>query len=340
MKKIQDICLAVVGATGAVGREVIRILEQRELFPRSIRFAASSKSAGQTILFKGQPVEVETLSSDFFDGVDVAICSAGSAVSKKYVQPEILKNTVAIDNCSFHRMDSQVPLIVPEVNGSALSSRPSKSIIANPNCTTIGMVVGLRLMHQHFQIKKIICSSYQSVSGAGQHGIDELEVQLSNAKNPETLAPHVFPQKIAFNLIPNIGGVMQNEDTVEEKKMVDETRKIFGDSSIQLAATCVRVPTFIGQGLSLYVETHKNIDTVEARKLLAQSPGVTLKDDKHGSYPVLSDCQGQDNVFVGRFRPGMTKNSFQMWSVSDNLRKGAALNAVQILESVLTQDWI
>lgn len=339
MKSIQDIHLAVVGATGAVGREVIRILERRELFPRTIRFSASAKSAGQTIDFKGKPIAVEELNADSFKGIDVAICSAGSSVSQKWVIPEVLKKTIAIDNCSYHRMDPKVPLIVPEINQAVLSERPEKSIIANPNCTTIAMVVALGSLHQHFQIKKIVCSSYQSVSGAGQNGINELSEQVELESQFKEIKPKVFPKKIAFNLIPNIGGISSNLYSVEEQKMIDETKKIFNDPSIQVAPTCVRVPTFLGHGLSLYVETKNKIQLSEVRKILSSAAGVTIMDDEK-SYPVLSDCHGEDDVFVGRLRPGMTENSFQLWAVSDNLRKGAALNAVQILESVIKQPWM
>lgn len=339
MKNMQDLHLAIVGATGAVGREVVRILERRELFPKTIRFSASAKSASQTIDFKGKPIAVEELDGDFFKGIDVAICSAGSSVSQKWVIPEVLKKTIAIDNCGFHRMDPKVPLIVPEINQEVLATRPEKSIIANPNCTTIAMVVALGAVQQHFGIQRIVCSSYQSVSGAGQNGINELSEQVELETQFKEIKPKVFPKKIAFNLIPNIGGISATLYSVEEQKMIDETKKIFGDASIQVAPTCVRVPTFLGHGLSLYVETKKKIQLSEVRKVLSEAPGVTIKDDDK-SYPVLSDCQGQDDVFVGRLRPGMTDNSFQLWAVSDNLRKGAALNAIQILESVIKQSWM
>jgi aspartate-semialdehyde dehydrogenase len=338
---IHDVNLAVVGATGAVGREVIEILESRELYPKSIKFAASERSAGEKISFQGKSVLVEELKESFFSGVDIAICSAGSAVSKKFIQPEILKNTIAIDNCSYHRMDPAIPLVIPEVNSSALDQRPSKSIIANPNCTTIGMLVPLAAIHRQNPIQKIVCSSYQSVSGAGQHGIDELSSQVQALFQSQEPEPKVFPQKIAFNTIPNIGGFLSNGYSVEEQKMIDETKKILNDNTIDVAPTCVRIPTFIGHGLSLYVETKKPMTPVEIKKILAEAPGVTLMDEPTKSvYPVLADCQGQDDVFVGRVRQGMTPNSFQLWVVSDNLRKGAALNAVQILETILTKNWM
>lgn len=336
---MDDITLAVVGATGAVGREVIRILEGRELFPKKIRFTASPKSVGQTIQFKGKSVVIEEINESFFDDVDVAICSAGSMVSQKWITPEFLKNTIAIDNCSFHRMDPKVPLIVPEVNIHALAKRPQKGVIANPNCTTIAMTVPLGAIHQEFPIQKIVSSSYQSVSGAGQNGINELSEQVQQEAQFKEIKPKVFPRKIAYNLIPNIGGILPNLYTVEEQKMIHETQKIFNDPSIQVAPTCIRVPTFVGHGLSLYVETKAPITVTEIRKILSEAPGVTLMDGNKDTYPVLSDCQGRDETCVGRIRPGMSENSFQLWAVSDNLRKGAALNAVQILESVLTQSW-
>lgn len=340
MTKIQDINVGIVGATGAVGREIIQILESKELYPKSIRFAASENSEGQLIEFAGKNIRVEKISEQFFKNMDIAICSAGSAVSKKWIQPEILNHTIAIDNCSFHRMDPEVPLVVPEVNVSALAARPTKSIIANPNCTTIAMVVALHPIHKKWKIEKIICSSYQSVSGAGQKGIEELSNQvvgLLQSKEPE---PKIFPKTIAFNLIPNIGGFLENDSSVEEQKMVDETHKIFEDDAIQVAPTCVRVPTMVGHGLSLYVETTQRITATEVKRILTEAPGVTLLDSPQESlYPVLSDCQGNDDVYVGRVRQGTTTNSCQLWVVSDNLRKGAALNAVQILESVITRPW-
>lgn len=338
---VKNLNLAVIGATGAVGREMIDTLTSRGIKPKSMRFAASSKSAGEKISFNGKQIVVEELTETFFKGVDVALCSAGSAVSKKFVQPEILGSTIAIDNCSFHRMDSKIPLVIPEVNDSALDKRPEKSIIANPNCTTIGMLVPLKPVYDQFGITRIVCSSYQSVSGAGQNGIDELSSQVQSLFQSQDVEPKVFPQKIAFNAIPNIGGFLQSGYTAEEQKMVDETRKIFGDNTIEVAPTCVRIPTFIGHGLSMYVETKKPVSVAEIHRILAEAPGVSLVDNPMKSkYPVVSDCQGEDDVLVGRIRQGLTPNSFLMWSVSDNLRKGAALNAVQILETILKKNWL
>lgn len=327
--------IAVIGATGAVGREVIRILEERKIEPKSLRFAASRNSAGGNISFRGDSITIEELTDSFFKNIDVAICSAGSAVSKKFIHPDVSKNTVVIDNCSFHRMDPQIPLVIPEINAHQLDQRPSKSIIANPNCTTIAMLVPLGAIHRKLPMEKIICSSYQSVSGAGQKGIEELKSQVQPGS---TSIPNIFPKKIAFNLIPNIGGLQSDGNSVEEQKMIDETRKILGNDSIQVAATCVRVPTFIGHGLSLYVETKNPLELSEVKKILKNAPGVTVMDDE--SYPVLEDCKGKDDVYVGRIRHGMTPNSFQLWVVSDNLRKGAALNAVQILETVSSKNWL
>ena len=200
------------------------------------------------------------------------------------------------------------------------------------------MLVPLGPIHQHFPIQRIICSSYQSVSGAGQGGIDELGLQVQTIFQSKELEPNIFPRQIAFNLIPDIGGIMENQNTVEEQKMINETHKILSDTDIEVAPTCVRVPTFIGHGLSLYVETSSEVDIGEVQEILKKASGVTYIEGNR--YPTLSDCQGQDNVLVGRLRPGTNKSSFQCWVVSDNLRKGAALNAVQILENVLSQDWI
>lgn len=337
MNKIENMNIGIVGATGAVGREVIQILEERGLHPQGLHLAASEKSAGETIEFRQKAVKVQELTPDFFKNLDVAICSAGSQVSKEYIQPEMLKETIAIDNCSYHRMDAQVPLVIPEVNGFVLNQRPKKSIIANPNCTTIGMLVPLAAIHAEFPIQKIICSSYQSVSGAGQKGIEELGSQIQSMFQSHEPDPQVFPKRIAFNLIPEIGGLLDSGTSVEEQKMVQETKKIL-DDTIEVAATCVRVPTFLGHGLSMYVEVADPVEVSEILEILSSAPGVKVVQDKK-SYPVLTDCQGNDSVYVGRVRHGTTPNSFQLWCVSDNLRKGAALNAVQILETIAGKPW-
>lgn len=339
MKNIEDLNIAIIGATGVVGQQAIEIMESREILPKSLRLAASKNSLGETRLFHGKDIDIEELTDSFFDGVDVAIASAGSQVSEKYITPAVTKGTVVIDNCSFYRMDEKVPLVIPEINGFELEKAPAKSIIANPNCTTIGMLMALGPIHQQLSIEQVVCSSYQSVSGAGQKGIEELSSQVQSMFQGKDFRKEVFDHRIAFNCLPVIGGLDEDGCSTEETKMVNETKKIL-DDSIEVTATCVRVPTFVGHGMSVHVRCADAVDINEVREILTEAPGVKLLDaPKQGVYPILTDCQSQDDVYVGRVRKGLDDHSFNLWIVSDNLRKGAALNAVQILENVINQQW-
>lgn len=339
MKNIEDLSLGIIGATGLVGKQVIEILEQRELLPQNIRLAASKNSAGQTLSFMGKDIDVEELTDGFFDDVDVAICSAGSSVSEAFLTQDNLQKCLVIDNCSYFRMDPDVPLVIPEINAFALEHKPSKSIIANPNCTTIAMLMALGYVHQRLPIQSIVCSSYQSVSGAGAKAITEMTQQIQDLFQSGSAKHEVFDHRIAFNCLPVIGSLDAEGVSQEEQKMQDETKKILEDE-IVVNATCVRVPTFVGHGLSLFVETQDPVDLTEVREILTEAQGIKLIDaPKGGVYPILSDCQGQDDVYVGRLRKGHHDRSLMMWLVSDNIRKGAALNAVQILEDVIARPW-
>jgi len=339
MEDIQNIRVGIVGGTGLVGQQMLEIMEARELFPRSLRIVASQESLGKVCTFGGQEIDVEVLSDSFFQGVDVILASAGSKVSQTYFHGDNLRDTLVIDNCSYFRMDPDVPLIIPEINNFELNTQPKKSIIANPNCTTIGMLMALAPLHEAFAIQKVVCTSYQSVSGAGQKGIECLSKEIQTTFESREIKPDVFTHPIAFNLLPVIGQLQKDGHAQEEVKMVCETHKIL-DESIQVHATCVRVPTFFGHGTSLYIECEDEIDVKEARAVLSEAQGVRLLDaPDHKVYPLLSDVQGEDDVLVGRLRQGTQKHSLQLWVVSDNIRKGAALNAIQIMEDVLAQDW-
>ncbi|MCB1198893.1 MAG: aspartate-semialdehyde dehydrogenase [Deltaproteobacteria bacterium] len=336
---IEDLHIGIIGATGVVGQQVMEIMESRGLLPKQLHLAASKHSAGETRTYMGKDIEVEELTKDFFGQVDIAIASAGSKVSEKFLTPELIHHTVIIDNCSFYRMDKDVPLVIPEVNGFELDRAPAKSIIANPNCTTIGMLMALGPIHQQLIVQQVVCSSYQSVSGAGQKGIEELSSQVQSMFQTGDYRHHVFDHRIAFNCLPVIGALDEDGFSDEERKMDRETKKIL-DDSIAVTSTCVRVPTFIGHGMSLHVKCEEEVDINEVREILSNAPGVKLIDaPEQNVYPILTDCQGQDDVYVGRVRPGLDAHSFHLWVVSDNVRKGAALNAVQILEHVITQPW-
>lgn len=340
MKKIKDIHLGLVGATGLVGQQMLAILEERKMVPKSLKLAASEKSLGKTCMFAGKEIDVEVLEPGFFDGLDIVLASAGSHVSKMYFTPDNLNGTYVIDNCSFFRMDENVPLVIPEVNGFELSVKPKKHIIANPNCTTIGMLMALTSLHEAFVIQEIVCSSYQSVSGAGHKGIDVLGSEVQGFFQSKDIRPSKFVHNIAFNLLPVIGTLNQEGHSEEEIKVAQETQKIL-DESIKVSASCIRVPTFIGHGLSLHIRCEDTIDLREARAVLSESPGIRLMDaPAQGVYPILTDVQGQDDVLVGRLRHGSSNRSLQLWVVSDNLRKGAALNSIQILEEILKQKWM
>ena len=335
MKKKSAYTVAVVGATGAVGAEMLATLEART-FPvdRLLPFA-SSKSAGGHVRFRGAEVNIHVLTKDSFRGVDVALFSAGTDVSKEYAPIAAKAGAVVIDNSSAWRMDPRVPLVVPEVNRHDLENH--QGLIANPNCSTIQMVVALKPLHDHGTITRVVVSTYQSVSGTGKEAMDELAEQCRRLMNFDDVHPTVYPHQIAFNCLPHIDDFLPSGSTKEEVKMVNETKKILGDPSIGISATTVRVPVFISHAESINVETKKKLSVQEARAILSTAPGVQLYDDpSRRLYPMPIDAVGTDAVFVGRIREDESiSNGLNLWVVADNLRKGAALNAVQIAEAVV-----
>jgi len=327
--------VAVMGATGAVGNCMLRILEERNFPVGNLRLLASARSVSKKLPFKGKEYPVEELREDSFKGIEIVLSSAGSDRSKVFVPAAVKAGAVVIDNTSCFRMDPQVPLIVPEVNPHMIKKH--KGIIANPNCSTIQMVVALAPIHKVATIRRIVVSTYQSVSGAGQSKINELCSQTKAWMSGETIEIKQFPYQIAFNLIPQIDVFLDNGYTKEEMKMVNETRKILNDNSIQINATCVRVPVFYAHSESVTIETEKKLTPQEVRDILNTAPGVTVRDNPTvQQYPMPYDAGGKDDVFVGRIREDESVPSgISLWIVSDNLRKGAALNAIQIAEELI-----
>ena len=332
--------IAVVGATGAVGNQMIECLEERDFPIGTIRFLASSRSAGQVLEFKGRPVLVEELKADSFAGIDIALFSAGGDRSREFCPAAVRAGAVCIDNSSAWRMDPDVPLVVPEVNADAIARYTKKGIIANPNCSTIQMVVALKPLHDFATIRRIVVSTYQAVSGTGKQAIAELEKQVRDLFNGRQAKPKVYPHQIAFNCLPQIDSFEENGYTKEEMKMVNETRKIMG-ADIKVTATAVRVPVFYGHSESVNIETEKPLTVAQARELLENAPGVRLVDDPaERSYPMAIAAAGQDLTLVGRIRQDESiENGLNLWVVADNIRKGAATNAVQIAE-ILVQKYI
>jgi aspartate-semialdehyde dehydrogenase len=327
--------VAVVGATGVVGREMIAVLESRNFPVGKLVPLASARSAGSTVSFKGQFIDVQVLDKNSFKGIDIALFSAGGSVSKEFAPIAAESGAVAIDNTSFFRMFPDVPLVVPEVNAHAIKTH--KGIIANPNCSTAQMVMVLKPIYDAVGIERLVISTYQSVSGAGKDGMDELETQSRLSLSGGDIVPKKFPHTIAFNLIPQIDSFLDNGYTKEEVKMIEETKKILEDDSIRVTATTVRVPVFIGHSESINIQTKTKISADKVRELLSKMPGVQVMDDPTNSvYPTPRDIAGQDDVFVGRIREDLsTPNGIELWCVGDNLRKGAALNAVQIAEAYI-----
>lgn len=326
--------VAVAGATGAVGNQMIVCLEERNFPVKSIKFLASSRSVGRTLRFKGDAVPVEELTEDSFRGVDIALFSAGGGTSLKFSPIAANSGCVVVDNSSAWRMDADVPLVVPEVNSHAIKDYKKKGIIANPNCSTIQMVVALNPIREKCGIKRIVVSTYQAVSGTGKKAIDELFDQTRAMINFLDYKKNVYPHRIAFNCLPHIDVFLDNGYTKEEMKMLNETRKIMEDNTIGVTATTVRVPVFFGHAESVNIETEKYISASEVKALLEKAPGVKLVDDiKNNIYPLQIDAAGQDLTMVGRIRQDESiPNGINMWIVADNIRKGAATNAVQIAE--------
>jgi aspartate-semialdehyde dehydrogenase len=328
--------VAVVGASGAVGDVMMRLLEERKFPFSSIKFLASERSAGKPITFAGETYAIEPLSADAFEGVDIVLSSTPASVSRQYSPIAARAGAVVVDNSSAFRMDPDVPLVVPEVNPHDVARH--KGIIANPNCSTIQMVVALKPLHDAFRIRRVVVSTYQSVSGAGQKGIHELQEQTSaHVSGVQPPAPSKFAHPIAFNCVPQIDDFLPSGYTKEEMKMVNETRKIMGDDSIDVCPTCVRVPVLFSHSESILVETERPITPEAARELWSRAPGLTVVDDPiSSSYPLPAAAAGRDDVFVGRIRQDLQRpNALLFWCVSDNLRKGAATNAVQIAEELL-----
>jgi aspartate-semialdehyde dehydrogenase len=329
---VREFNVAVVGATGAVGGEMVKTLEARNFPVASLRLLASAKSAEKTISFMGRDIEVEELREDSFGDIDIALFSAGSGISKKFAPIAAEEGAVVIDNSSAFRMDEDVPLIVPEINGADISRH--MGIIANPNCSTIQMVTALYPLHLKAKIKRIVVATYQAVSGSGQKAVDELSKQVQDIFSMKGTSRNVYPHQIAFNCLPHIDVFEEDGYTKEEMKMVNETKKIMGDDSIQVSATCVRVPVFYSHSEAVNVEFHEQMSPEFARDILALAPGVGVLDiPRDNVYPMAIDAAGHDEVFVGRIRRDPTVPfGLNMWIVADNIRKGAALNAVQIAE--------
>jgi len=326
--------VAVVGATGAVGQTMIRVLEERNFPVGEIRFLASERSEGKKLSFKAEKVRVRKLDHDSFDGIDIAIFSAGGDRSLTFAPSAAKVGAVVVDNSNAWRMDPEVPLVVPEVNPHAVSGYKAKGIIANPNCSTIQMVVALKPLYDYARIKRIVVSTYQAVSGSGQKAIVELEDQVKSWAEGRTLESKVYPHQIAFNCIPHIDVFLDNGYTREEMKMVNETRKIMEDPEIQVSATAVRVPVFYSHSEAVNVEFERKISASKARELLSRAPGIKVVDDlSRNVYPLALDAEGQDLTLVGRIREDISQaNGLDFWVVADNIRKGAATNAVQIAE--------
>ena len=333
--------VAVAGATGAVGNQMITCLEDRSFPVKSIKFLASHRSAGRKLRFKGDTVVVEEMTEDSFKGVDIALFSAGGSTSKQFAPIAAESGCVVVDNSSQWRMDPDVPLVVPEVNPHAIAQYTKKGIIANPNCSTIQMVVPLKPIHQKFEIKRVVVSTYQAVSGTGKKAIDELFDQTRAILNFRESENKVYPHRIAFNCLPHIDVFLDNGYSKEEVKMVNETRKILEDDSIGITATTVRVPVFYSHSESVNVETNQPISAAEVRTLLEKEPGVMVVDDlEKNLYPLAIDAAGRDEIFVGRIREDESiPNGINMWVVADNIRKGAATNATQIAE-VLAKEYL
>lgn len=330
--------LAIVGATGAVGNEMIEILEERDFPINELRLLASEKSAGRKLKFRDQDLEVKVLDYSSFDGIDIALFSAGSDRSKEYVKSAVNSGAIVVDNSSAFRMDENVPLVIPEINPNA--AKKHKGIIANPNCTTAVSLMALKPLYDLSRIKRVVATSFQSVSGAGAGGIIELEKQVKEWPKINTFDTDTFPYQIAFNVLPHIDSFLENNYTKEEMKLHNETRKILEDNSIMLTATTVRVPVFRAHSVALNIETEDKIEIDEAKDALRNFPGVMLVDDPGNlRYPMPIYASGKDDCLVGRVREDYTvKNGLSLWVSGDQLRKGAALNAVQIAELLVNNN--
>lgn len=325
--------VAIVGATGAVGEEMRQCLEQRDFPIKSLTLLASARSAGKTFPFRRQEITVKELTHDSFEGIDIALFSAGGGISKEFGPSAAKAGCVVIDNSSAFRMDEDVPLVVPEINPEAAKDAP-RNIIANPNCSTIITLMGLAPLHEAFGLKAIIASTYQAVSGSGAQGIAELEEQVQAIANGKDFTPNVYPRQIAFNVIPEVDAFMDNGYTKEELKMLNEGRKILRLPELRVSCTCVRVPVYRSHSISLTAQFERPVDVEAARAAFAGKPGIVVTDNPaERLYPVPLDTTGADDCQVGRIRKNTVfNNALDLWIVGDQVRKGAALNAVQIAE--------
>lgn len=333
-------CVAILGATGAVGNEFLRVLEQRHFPMRELRLLASPRSAGKQVLFRGKLHTVQAVTREAFAGVDIGLFSAGGSVSVQWAPIAAEQGALVIDNTSAFRMEADVPLVVPEVNGHMLDTRPARGIFANPNCGTIPLVHAMKPLHEQWGLQRLVVSTYQSVSGKGAAAMDELEAQsLAHLTGEGPLDPEQFPHPIAFNLLPHIDSFTDNGYTKEEMKVLNESRKIMSLPELHASATCVRVPVFRAHSLSVNATFASEVDAGRAREMLAAMRGIIVVDDPaKNEYPMPRYADGLDETFVGRIRKDISNpfgTGLDMWIVSDNLRKGAALNAVQIAE-----EWI
>ncbi|MDD2814846.1 MAG: aspartate-semialdehyde dehydrogenase [Thiotrichaceae bacterium] len=340
MSRLFDV--AVVGATGAVGETMMSILEERNFPIRNLYALASSRSAGTKLQFKGKTIVVEDLETFDFSKAQIGLFSPGASVSAIYAPKAGAAGCIVVDNTSQFRQDEDIPLVVPEVNPHAIAQYKNRNIIANPNCSTIQMLVALKPIHDAVGITRINVATYQSVSGTGKEAIEELANQTAQLLNAKPITAEVYPKQIAFNVLPHIDVFMENGYTKEEMKMVWETHKIMEDTSIQVNPTAARVPVFFGHSEAIHIETRDKITAEQARELLAKAPGIVVLDErKAGGYPTaVTEAAGKDPVYVGRIREDISHpRGLDMWVVSDNIRKGAALNSIQIAE-ILIKDYI
>ncbi len=327
--------VAIVGATGAVGEVMLEILEQRDFPIDQLHLLASSRSAGKRLMFRGKQIVVQDLETFDFTGVDIGLFSPGASVSKIYAPKAAAAGCVVIDNTSEFRYDDDIPLVVPEVNAHAIADYKNRGIIANPNCSTIQMLVALKPIYDAVGIERLNVCTYQAVSGTGKDAIEELATQTANLLNAKQVDAKVYPKQIAFNVLPHIDVFCENGYTKEEMKMVWETRKIMGDDSIEVNPTAVRVPVFYGHSEAIHLETRDKITADQAREVLSKAPGIQVMDEhEDGGYPTaVTEASGNDPVFVGRIREDISHpRGLNLWVVSDNVRKGAALNSVEIAE--------
>jgi aspartate-semialdehyde dehydrogenase len=333
--------VAVVGATGAVGEQMREVLEERQFPVGELRLLASERSAGQFLPFQSKQIRVAVLNENSFKDIDIGLFSAGGSVSTKFAPLAVQAGAVVVDNTSVFRLEPEIPLVVPEVNAQEIAKYKSRGIVANPNCSTIQMVVALKPIHDAARVKRVVVSTYQSVSGAGRQAMEELSQQVASLFNGRELKKEKFPHQIAFNCIPHIDVFMEGGYTKEEWKMIQETRKILNEPNLAVTATTVRVPVFCSHSESVNVETAVKLSAAEAKKILREAPGIIVADEpEQNIYPMAIEATGKDAIYVGRIREDNSiPNGLNLWVVADNLRKGAALNAVQIAE-ILVRDFI